>query len=150
MEQTLVLIKPDGVQRGLSGEVIRRLEGRGLKLVGLKLMRLDDATAREHYGEHVARPFFPGLVSFITSGPLVAMVWEADGAVDIVRNTTGGTDPAKAAPGTIRGDLGLNIGRNIVHGSDSVESARREIGLFFRPEEIIGYDRSTDDWITEP
>ena len=150
MERTLVLVKPDGVQRGLSGEVIRRLEQRGLKLAALKLMRLDDATAREHYGEHVQRPFFAGLVSFITSGPLVAMVWEADDAVEIVRNTMGTTNPTGAAPGTIRGDLGVNIGRNIVHGSDSVESAKREIALFFGPEEILDYSRSSDPWIIEP
>ena len=149
MERTLVLVKPDGVQRGLCGEVILRLERRGLKLVAMKLMQLDDATAREHYGEHVQRPFFAGLVSFITSGPLVAMVWEADDVVDIVRNTMGGTNPAGSAPGTIRGDLGVNIGRNIVHGSDSAESAEREIGLFFRPGEILDYSRSIDPWITE-
>lgn len=150
MERTLVLVKPDGVQRGLCGEVVRRLERRGLKLAGMKLMKLDDATAREHYGEHVDRPFFSGLVGFITSGPLVAMVWEADGAVEIVRSTMGVTDPAKAAPGTIRGDLGVNIGRNVVHGSDSVESAEREIRLFFRPGEILDYSRDSDPWITEP
>ncbi len=150
MERTLVLVKPDGVQRGLCGEVVRRLERRGLKLAAMKLMKLDDATAREHYGEHVDRPFFSGLVGFITSGPLVAMVWEADGAVEIVRSTMGVTDPAKAAPGTIRGDLGVNIGRNVVHGSDSVESAEREIRLFFRPGEILDYSRDSDPWITEP
>ena len=150
MERTLVLVKPDGVQRGLCGEVINRLERRGLKLAAMKLMRLDDATAREHYGEHVDRPFFAGLVGFITSGPLAAMVWEADGAVEIVRNTMGVTDPAKAAPGTIRGDLGVNIGRNVVHGSDSVESAEREIGLFFQPREILDYSRDSDPWIIEP
>ncbi len=150
MERTLVLVKPDGVQRGLCGEVVGRLERRGLKLAAMKFMKLDDATAREHYGEHVDRPFFAGLVGFITSGPLVAMVWEADGAVEIVRSTMGATDPAKAAPGTIRGDLGVNIGRNVVHGSDSVESAEREIRLFFRPGEILDYSRDSDPWITEP
>ena len=150
MERTLVLVKPDGVQRGLCGEVIHRLERRGLKLAAMKLMQLDDTTAREHYGEHVQRPFFAGLVSFITSGPLVAMVWEADDVVEIVRNTMGTTNPTGALPGTIRGDLGVNIGRNIVHGSDSVESAEREISLFFTPGEILDYSRSTDSWITEP
>ena len=150
MEQTLVLVKPDGVQRGLSGEVISRLEKRGLKLAALKLMQVSDALAREHYGEHVERPFFPGLVSFITSGPIVAMVWEGENAISLVRKTMGTTNPVDADPGTIRGDLGVNIGRNIVHGSDGPESAPREIGLFFRPEEILSYERSSDPWITEP
>ncbi len=150
MERTLVLVKPDGVQRGLCGEIIHRLERRGLKLVAMKLMQLDDVTAREHYREHVDRPFFGGLVSFITSGPLVAMVWEADGAVEIVRGTMGTTDPGKAAPGSVRGDLAVNIGRNVVHGSDSVESAEREIRLFFSAEEILTYSRDSDPWIIEP
>ena len=150
MERTLALVKPDGVQRGLIGEVISRLEHRGLKLAAMKLMRLDQATAQEHYGEHVERPFFPGLVEFITSGPLVAMVWEADGAVEIVRNTMGATDPKNSPMGSIRGDLGVNIGRNLVHGSDSVESASREIALFFQPGEILYYARSNDSWIIEP
>lgn len=150
MEKTLVLVKPDGVQRGLVGEIISRLERRGLKLVGMKLMRLDEALARQHYAEHVDRSFFPGVVEFVSSAPLVAMVWEADNVVDIVRNTMGETDPRNSAPGTIRGDLGLHIGRNLVHGSDSVESAKREIDLFFGPEEILDYTRSTDPWITEP
>ncbi|MCH2518159.1 MAG: nucleoside-diphosphate kinase [Dehalococcoidia bacterium] len=150
MERTLALVKPDGVQRGLIGEVISRLEHRGLKLAAMKLMRLDQATAQQHYGEHVERPFFPGLVEFITSGPLVAMVWEADGAVEIVRNTMGATDPKNSPMGSIRGDLGVNIGRNLVHGSDSVESASREIALFFQPGEILDYTRSNDSWIIEP
>ena len=150
MERTLALVKPDGVQRGLIGEEIARLEHRGLKLAAMKLMRLDQATAQEHYGEHVNRPFFSGLVEFITSGPLVAMVWEADGAVEIVRNTMGATDPKNSPMGSIRGDLGVNIGRNLVHGSDSVESASREIALFFQPGEILDYTRSNDSWIIEP
>ena len=149
MEQTLVLIKPDGVQRGLIGEVIGRLERRGLKLVALKLMQVDDALAHRHYGEHVDRPFFGGLVSFITSGPVVAMAWEANNAVEIVRNTMGTTNPASAAPGTIRGDLGVDIGRNLIHGSDSPDSAQRELSLFFRPEELLPYSRSNDGWIVE-
>ena len=150
MEQTLVLVKPDGVQRGLIGEVISRLERRGLKLVAMKLMQVDEALARRHYGEHVDRPFFPGLVSFITSGPIVAMVWEANNAIEIVRQTMGATNPIKSAPGTIRGDLGIDIGRNLVHGSDGPESAQREVALFFSPAEILSYGRSTDPWITEP
>ena len=150
MEQTLVLVKPDGVQRGLAGEVVSRLERRGLKLVAMKLMQVDDALAREHYGEHVERPFFPGLVNFITSGPIVAMVWEGKNAIALTRQTMGATNPADAGPGTIRGDLGVDIGRNIVHGSDGPESAQREINLFFKPGEILSYGRSTDAWITEP
>ena len=149
MEQTLVLVKPDGVQRGLIGEVIGRLERRGLKLVGMKLMQVDEALARRHYGEHVDRPFFPGLVGFITSGPVVAMAWEANNAVEIVRNSMGPTNPATAAPGSIRGDLGVDIGRNLIHGSDSPESAERELALFFQPGEILTYDRATDPWIVE-
>ena len=149
MEQTLVLVKPDGVQRGLIGEVIGRLEKRGLKLVGMKLLQVDEGLAHRHYGEHVDRPFFPGLVSFITSGPVVAMAWEANNAVEIVRSTMGPTNPAGAPPGTIRGDLGVDIGRNLIHGSDSPESAQRELGLFFQPGEILSYDRSNDKWIVE-
>ncbi|MBM3942297.1 MAG: nucleoside-diphosphate kinase [SAR202 cluster bacterium] len=149
MERTLVLVKPDGVQRGLAGEVISRLERRGLKLVGLKLMQVDEALARRHYAEHVNRPFFPGLVQFITAGPVVAMAWEGGNAIELVRQTMGATDPAKSAPGTIRGDLGVNIGRNLVHGSDKPESAQRELNLFFKPAELLDYQRSTDPWITE-
>ena len=148
-QRTLVLVKPDGVQRGLVGEVISRLERRGLKLAGLKLMQVDNALARQHYAEHVERPFFPGLAQFITSSPLVAMVWEADNAVSIVRQTIGETNPVNSPAGTIRGDLGIDIGRNLVHGSDSPESAEREVNLFFRAEEILSYDRSLDPWITE-
>ena len=146
----MVLVKPDGVQRGLIGEVIGRLERRGLKLVGLKLIQVDDALARRHYGEHVDRPFFAGLVDFITSAPAVAMAWEADGAVEIVRNTMGPTRPADAPPGTIRGDLAIDIGRNLVHGSDSEASAQRELDLFFDAGELLDYGRSTDSWIKEP
>ena len=149
MEQTLVLVKPDGVQRGLAGEVISRLERRGLKLVAMKFMKVDDALARQHYGEHVERPFFAALVDFITSSPVVAMVWEAANVVDIVRQTMGETNPVNSPLGTIRGDLGVDIGRNLVHGSDSPESAVREISLFFQAQEIVSYTRSNDSWITE-
>ena len=149
MERTLVLVKPDGVQRGLIGEVISRLERRGLKLVGMKLMQVDDALARQHYGEHVDRPFFPGLVAFITSSPVVAMVWEADNAVEAVRSTMGQTNPTASPPGTIRGDLALDIGRNLVHGSDRPESAQRELSLFFSDAELLDYPRSNDGWIKE-
>jgi len=149
MERTLVLVKPDGVQRGLIGKVITRLERRGLKLVGMKLMQVDDALARQHYGEHVDRPFFAGLVDFITSSPVVAMAWEAENAVEAVRNTMGQTNPTTSPPGTIRGDLGLDIGRNLVHGSDSSESAVRELALFFTGAELLEYTRANDGWIKE-
>ena len=149
MERTLVLVKPDGVQRGLIGEVISRLERRGLKLVGMKFMQVDDALARQHYGEHVDRPFFGGLVDFITSSPVVAMAWESDNAVEAVRNTMGQTNPTTSPLGTIRGDLGLDIGRNLVHGSDSPESAERELSLFFKTSELLNYSRANDPWIKE-
>ncbi len=149
MERTLVLVKPDGVQRGLIGKVITRLERRGLKLVGMKLMQVDGALARQHYGEHVDRPFFAGLVDFITSSPVVAMAWEAENAVEAVRNTMGQTNPTTSPPGTIRGDLGLDIGRNLVHGSDSPESAVRELALFFTGAELLEYTRANDGWIKE-
>ncbi|MCY4366107.1 MAG: nucleoside-diphosphate kinase [Chloroflexi bacterium] len=148
-ERTLVLVKPDGVQRGLVGEVITRLERRGLKLVGMKLMQVSDELARQHYGEHVDRPFFGGLVQFITSSPIVAMAWEANNAAEIVRSTMGQTNPANSPAGTIRGDLGIDIGRNLVHGSDSPESAEREVNLFFRPEELLSYERAMEPWIVE-
>lgn len=150
MEKTLVLVKPDGVQRSLIGEVISRLERRGLKLVAMKLMRVDEDLAQRHYGEHAERPFFPGLVAFITSAPVVAMVWEAENAVEVVRKTMGDTNPASSPMGSIRGDLGVDIGRNLVHGSDSPDSAQREIALFFGAEEILEYGRSNDEWIKEP
>ena len=149
MERTFVAIKPDGVQRGMVGDVITRLERRGLKLVAIRMMLVDDDLARRHYGEHVDRPFFAGLVSFITSGPIVAMIWEANNAVALARQSMGATNPAEAAPGTIRGDFGIDIGRNIVHGSDSPESAVREIGLFFADGAGLDYSRNTDEWITE-
>ena len=149
MERTLVLVKPDGVQRGLIGEVINRLERRGLKLVAMKLMQVDASLARQHYGEHVDRPFFGGLVDFITSSPVVAMAWEADNVVEAVRNTMGQTNPTTSPPGTIRGDLGLDIGRNLVHGSDSPESAERELALFFNSGELLDYARANDPWIKE-
>ena len=149
MERTLVLVKPDGVQRGLIGEIISRLERRGLKLVGMKLMQVDDPLARQHYGEHVDRPFFAGLVAFITSSPVVAMAWEAENAVEAVRNTMGQTNPTTSPLGTIRGDLALDIGRNLVHGSDSPESAERELALFFGAGELLDYTRANDGWIKE-
>ena len=149
MERTFVAIKPDGVQRGLVGDVISRLERRGLKLVAIRLMQVDEDLAGRHYAEHVDRPFFASLVSFITSGPIVAMIWEANNAVGLARQTMGSTNPAEASPGTIRGDFGVDIGRNIVHGSDSPESASREIGLFFGPDGGLDYARANDRWIIE-
>ena len=149
METTLVLLKPDAVQRGLAGEIISRLEKTGLKITGMKLMQVSQELANEHYGEHVGKPFFDGLVSFITSGPIVAMALEGNGAVAIVRKTMGATNPADSPPGTVRGDYGIDIGRNLVHGSDSAESAKREVALFFDDAELSDYSRATDPWITE-
>ncbi|MXX53430.1 MAG: nucleoside-diphosphate kinase [Dehalococcoidia bacterium] len=149
MEKTLVLLKPDAVQRGLCGEIIARLERTGLKIVGMKLMQVSEELANRHYGEHVGKPFFGGLVGFITSGPIVAMAFEGNNAVSIVRKTMGATNPADSPPGSIRGDFGVDIGRNLVHGSDSPESAVRELGLFFSEDELLSYGRATDSWITE-
>ena len=149
MEKTLVLLKPDAVQRGLSGEIIKRLERTGLKIVGMKLMRVSEELANRHYGEHVGKPFFDGLVGFITSGPIVAMAIEGENSVAIVRKTMGATNPADSPPGSIRGDFGADIGRNLVHGSDSPESAVRELALFFDEGEVLSYERATDPWITE-
>ena len=149
MQKTLVLLKPDAVQRGLIGELISRLERKGLKFAGMKLVQMDNALARCHYAEHVDKPFFKGLAEFITSGPLVAMVVEGEDAVAMVRTLVGETNPGSAAPGTIRGDYAVSIGLNLVHGSDSEESAKREIALFFEDAEIVEYDRDTDRWIIE-
>ncbi len=149
MEKTLVLIKPDGVQRGLIGQIITRFERRGLKLSGLKLMQMTNELASAHYEAHVGKPFYPGLVSYITSGPIVAMVWEGKDAIQIVRTTMGATNAGAAAPGTIRGDLAVEIGRNLVHGSDGPESAAREVSLFFSAGELLDWPRETDRWIRE-
>ena len=149
MEKTLVLVKPDGVQRGLIGTVIGRIESKGLKIAGLKLIHVSEELAKEHYGEHVDRPFFGDLVSFITSSPVVALAVEGDNAVSVVRTLMGGTNPQEADPGTIRGDFGMTIGMNLVHGSDSVESAERELNLFFDKNEILDYVREIDAWVIE-
>lgn len=148
-ERSLCLVKPDGVQRKLIGTIIGRLEGRGLKVVGLKLIRIDQELAHQHYAEHEGKPFFDGLVNFITSGPVVALVLQGKNAVTIVRETMGTTDPVKAAPGTIRGDLAVDISRNLIHGSDSPENATKEISLFFRPQEILDWPSEIDRWIIE-
>ena len=149
MARTLILLKPDAVQRALVGELISRMERRGLKLVAMKLIQVDEELARRHYAEHVGKPFFAGLVEFITSSPLVAMVAEGERAVEIVRSIIGATDPVDAAPGTVRGDLAVSVGLNLVHGSDSEESAAREIDLFFSPGEMVSYERDLERWITE-
>ena len=149
MQRTLVLVKPDAVQRGLVGEVLSRLERRGLRFAAIKLMSVGEELAGRHYGEHHGKPFYEGLVRFITSSPIVAAVVEGEDAVQIVRATMGATDPAQADAGTVRGDLALSIGQNVVHGSDSPESAAREIELFFSPDEIVDYTRDVDRWITE-
>ncbi len=144
-----MLVKPDGVQRGLIGTVIGRIENKGLKIAGLKLIHVSEELAKEHYGEHVDRPFFGDLVSFITSSPVVALAIEGDNAVAVMRTLMGGTNPQEAAPGTIRGDFGMTIGMNLVHGSDSPESAERELNLFFQKEEVLDYKREIDSWIIE-
>jgi len=150
-ERTFVMVKPDGVQRGLVGEVISRLEDRGLKLVAAKFMRIDDDLAHEHYGEHEDKPFFDDLVSFITSGPVMAMVWEGQDATRQVRTMMGETDPAESAPGTIRGDFGLDLGRNVIHGSDHEDPGanEREIDLFFDDDELLDYERIDEVWLYE-
>ena len=144
MQRTLVLLKPDAVQRGLVGEIASRLERKGLKFVAMKLMRISEELARRHYAVHVGKPFFEGLVEFITSGPIIAAVVEGESAVLLVRCAMGATDPQEAAPGTIRGDLAVSIGANLIHGSDSEESAASEIGLFFSPDEIVQYPPDLD------
>ena len=149
MQRTLVLVKPDGVQRGLLGAIVARLERRGLKLIGLKMMRISTDVAARHYAEHRGKPFFDGLIAFITSGPVVAMIWEGREAVTVVRSLMGATDPLKASPGTIRGDLALDLGMNLIHGSDSPGRAETEIALFFEGRELHEYDRTADRWIRE-
>ncbi len=149
MERTFIMVKPDGVQRGLIGEVIRRLEQKGLKIVGIKTMWIQEELAMEHYSEHAEKPFFRDLVDYITSGPVVAMVAEGKEAVKVVRNIVGATNPVEAAPGTIRGDFGMDIGRNVVHASDSLKSAEREISLFFDADELIEYTRADEEWLYE-
>ena len=148
-ERTLILVKPDGVQRGLIGQIIGRIEQKGLQLASAKLIQLDRDIAETHYGEHADKPFFNGLVDFITSSPIMAMVIEGVDAIAVMRSTMGSTNPIEAAPGTIRGDYGLSIGLNLIHGSDSIDSAKREIDLFFSKSEIIDYSRDVDRWITE-
>ncbi|WP_448599098.1 nucleoside-diphosphate kinase [Thermoleptolyngbya sp.] len=149
MERTFIAIKPDGVQRGLTGEIIRRFETKGFTLVGLKFLQPSRELAEQHYAVHKERPFFLGLVDFITSGPVVAMVWEGDGVIASARKLIGATNPLNAEPGTIRGDLGANIGRNIIHGSDAPETAEYEIGLWFKPEELVNWTPTMMPWVHE-
>lgn len=148
-EQTFVMVKPDGVQRGLVGDVIARLEAKGLKIAALKLVDVDRELAEAHYDVHRDKPFFEGLVDFITSGPAVAMVAEGPNAIKAVRAINGATDPVEASPGTIRGDFAVDIGRNIVHGSDSPETAGKEIKLWFSQDEIVSYGRIDAEWVEE-
>jgi nucleoside-diphosphate kinase len=149
MERSLIILKPDAVQRGLIGPVLTRLEQRGLKLAGLKLMRIDEQLARRHYAVHEGKPFFNGLVEYIVSGPVVVAVAMGKNVIGIVRSTVGATNPAQAAPGTIRGDFAVEIGRNLIHASDSPENGEKEVALFFDERELVTLDRSTDAWIYE-
>ncbi|MFB8792217.1 MAG: nucleoside-diphosphate kinase [Potamolinea sp.] len=149
MERTFLMIKPDGVQRNLVGEVIRRLESKGFTLVGLKLMSVSRELAEHHYDVHKERPFFPGLVKFITSGPVVAMVWQGEGVVSSARKIIGATNPLSAEPGTIRGDYGVAVGRNLIHGSDAIETAQREVTLWFKDDELVNWQPSLTSWLYE-
>jgi nucleoside-diphosphate kinase len=149
MERTLILVKPDGVQRNLMGEIIGRFERRGLKLIGMKFMQMTVELAEQHYAVHKERPFFNDLVAYITSGPIVAMVWEGNDAINAARATIGATKPVDASPGTIRGDFGMEIGRNLVHGSDSPENGVKEASLFFSEDELVSWNRDSDPWIVE-
>ena len=150
-ERTFVMVKPDGVQRGRIGDIVNRFEERGLKMVGGKFMQIDKALAEDHYSEHADEPFFDGLISFITSGPVFAMVWEGQDATRQVRRMMGATDPAEAQPGTIRGDYGLDLGRNVIHGSDHEDEGanEREIALFFEDEELVEWDQIDGTWLYE-
>ena len=147
MEKTFLMVKPDGVQRNLVGDIVKRFEQKGFKLAGAKLMKISDELAKTHYGEHKERPFFGELVDFITSGPVFVMVWEGEGVILTAREMMGATNPAEAAPGTIRGDFGVTVGKNIIHGSDSSDSAKREIELFFDAAELVTYDKQDNAWI---
>ncbi|MBE7385365.1 MAG: nucleoside-diphosphate kinase [Leptolyngbya sp. SIO1E4] len=149
MERTFIMIKPDGVQRGLVGEVISRFERKGFTLVGMKFMAVSRELAEQHYGVHRDKPFFAGLVNFITSSPVVAMVWEGDNVIASARTLIGATNPISANPGTIRGDYGITIGRNLIHGSDAVETAQQEIALWFKEPEMTSWESSSKDWLYE-
>ena len=149
MERTFVMVKPDGVQRNLVGEVIKRFESKGFTLVGLKLISVSRELAEKHYDVHKERPFFNRLVEFIISSPVVAMVWEGQGVVSSARKIIGGTNPLEAEPGTIRGDYGIDIGRNLIHGSDAIETATREISLWFKEDELCSWEKTIKPWLYE-
>ncbi|MDI9646372.1 MAG: nucleoside-diphosphate kinase [Archaeoglobales archaeon] len=149
MERTFVMLKPDAVQRGIVGEIISRFERKGFKIVAMKMLKISRELAEKHYAEHKGKPFFEGLLNYITSSPVIAMVIEGKNAVKVVRSIVGATNPAEAQPGTIRGDYGLDVGRNVIHASDSLESAKREIALFFSSEEIYEYSKYDENWIYE-
>ncbi|BAI88169.1 MULTISPECIES: nucleoside-diphosphate kinase [Oscillatoriales] len=149
MERTFLAIKPDGVQRGLIGEIIKRFEAKGFTLVGLKMMKASRQLAEQHYDVHKERPFFNDLVSFIISGPLVAMVWEGEGVIASARKIIGATNPLNAEPGTLRGDFGISVGRNLIHGSDAPETAQKEIALWFKDEELVSWEPSLKSWLVE-
>jgi nucleoside-diphosphate kinase len=149
LERTFLAIKPDGVQRSLVGEIIRRYETKGFTLVGLKFVKVSKELAEQHYDVHRERPFFPGLVEFITSAPVVAMVWQGEGVVAAARKIIGATNPLTAEPGTIRGDFGISIGRNLIHGSDAIETAQREIALWFKEEELVSWEPHLKPWLEE-
>lgn len=149
MEKTFVMVKPDGVQRGLVGEVIARLERRGLRLVGAKFMQVSRELAETHYAIHKGKPFYNGLIEYITSAPVMAMVWEGPQSVAAVRQTMGSTRPTEAAPGTLRHDFALMVGRNLTHASDSVENGEAEVALWFKPEELVSWGRDLDRWYFE-
>ena len=149
MERTLVLVKPDGVQRGLIGEVTSRLEKRGLRLVAAKFQKVSRALAEEHYAIHKGKPFYEGLLTYITSAPVMAMVWEGPNCIAAVRQTMGATRPTEAAPGTVRHDFALEVGRNLTHASDSLENGQNEIALWFKPDELVDWKRDSDPWIFE-
>ncbi len=149
MEQTLVLLKPDAMQRGFIGEIVGRLERRGLKLVGAKLVQVSQELAEQHYTIHLGKPFYEGLIAYITASPVLAMVWEGPNAIEAVRHTMGATNPQQADPGSVRHDLGLEIGRNLTHASDAEDTAAAEIGLWFESDELHGWNRNSDRWIFE-
>jgi nucleoside-diphosphate kinase len=149
VERTFVMVKPDGVQRNIVGEVIRRYEAKGFTLVGLKMLKVSRELAEKHYGVHKERPFFGSLVDFITSGPVVAMVWQGDGVVASARKIIGATNPLNAEPGTIRGDFGVSIGRNLIHGSDAIETAQTEIALWFSNDELVSWESANKAWLYE-
>lgn len=147
MEKTFLMVKPDGVQRGLIGEIVSRFEQKGLQLVAAKLVQVSREQAERHYAEHVGKPFFDNLINFITSGPVFAMVWQGDQVIALSRTMIGKTNSLEALPGTIRGDYAVHTNLNLIHGSDSTESAEREIANFFRPEEVLDYSKAIQTWI---